>query len=55
MTISERIQRTDAQRHLPDNVIRLDEQRERRATPRWIEWTRENEKGGKDLTGRVAA
>lgn len=28
---------------------------ERRSEPRWITWTRENERGGKDLTNRSAA
>ena len=51
MTLTERITRIENGRRLPDNVIPFDQQRERRAVPRWIEWTRENEKRGKDLTG----
>lgn len=50
MTISQRIARVEAQRDLPNNVIQF-RLRERRQVPRWIEWTRENEKRGKDLTG----
>ena len=43
MTLTERITSIDSKRHLPDNVIRLDERRERRSVPRWLEWTRENQ------------
>jgi hypothetical protein len=53
VTISERIAKVEAANHLPDNVIRMDEARDRRTTPRWIEWTRENEKRGKDLSGYI--
>lgn len=28
---------------------------ERRQTPRWMQWTSQNERSGKDLTGAVAA
>ena len=52
MTLTERIASIEAQRRLHDNVIRLDVPRERRTTPRWIEWTRENEKRGKSLDNR---
>jgi hypothetical protein len=54
VTLSERIARTEAQQRLPDNLHRFDEVRERRSVPRWIEWTRENEKRGADLTGYIA-
>jgi hypothetical protein len=54
VTISERIAKVEAANHLPDNVIRMDEARDRRTTPRWIEWTQENEKRSvKDLTGYI--
>jgi hypothetical protein len=43
VTISERIAKVEAANHLPDNVIRMDEARDRRTTPRWIEWTRDNQ------------
>lgn len=55
-TLTERITRIDAKRHLPDNVIRLDERRERRDVPRWLEWTRENQSASvKDLTGYIGS
>ena len=54
MTLSERIARIEAQQHLPSNVTPITERRERRALPRWIEWTQENERRGKDLSGFVA-
>ena len=54
MTLSERIARIEAQQHLPSNVTPITERRERRQLPRWIEWTQENERRGKDLTGIVA-
>jgi hypothetical protein len=56
MTLTERIQRIEAERHLPDNVVPF-ERRERRQVPRWIEWTRENEQRGKalDMWGGDAA
>jgi hypothetical protein len=53
MTLSERIARIEAEQKLPTNIHRLDERPVRRATPRWLEWTRENEKRGADLTGYV--
>ena len=53
MTLSERIARIEAQQHLPSNVVPITERRERRALPRWIEWTQENERRGKDLSGLV--
>ena len=43
MTLTERIASIEAQRRLHDNVIRLDVPRERRTTPRWIEWSRANQ------------
>ena len=43
MTLSERIARIEAQQHLPSNVVPIAERRERRQTPRWIEWTKANE------------
>ena len=53
MTLSDRIARTDAQRDLPSNVIPFERQ-QRRQVPRWLEWTRENEKRSvKDLTGYI--
>lgn len=51
MDLYTRLSATDAQRHLPDNVVPL-ERRERRPVARWIEWTRENEKRGKSLDSR---
>lgn len=54
MTLSERIARIEAQQHLPTNVTPITERRERRAVPRWMEWTQENERRGKDLSGYVA-
>ena len=53
MSLTDRIARIDDHRHLPANVIRLDERPERRHTPRWLEWTRENQQRGKDMTGPV--
>jgi hypothetical protein len=53
MTLSERLRLIESKQHLPANVIRLDERRERRQTPRWLEWTQENEKRGKDYTGYI--
>jgi hypothetical protein len=53
MDLLERITSIDSKRHLPDNVIRLDERRDRRQTPRWIEWTQANERRGKDLSGYI--
>ena len=43
MRLSERIARIEAQQHLPANVVPIPEPRERRATPRWIQWTQENQ------------
>ena len=54
MRLSERIARIEAQQHLPANVVPIPEPRERRALPRWIQWTQENERRGKDLSGFVA-
>ena len=53
MTLTERIASIEDYRRAHDNVIRLDVPRERRTTPRWIEWTQENEKRGKDLSGYI--
>jgi hypothetical protein len=47
----QRIKDGPAERRLPDNLIRMDELRSRRAVPRWIEWTSQNERRGKDLSG----
>lgn len=53
MTLSERLRLIEAERRLPDNVVPFG-RREKRETPRWIEWTRANEKRSvKDLTGYV--
>lgn len=54
MTLTERIARIEAQQHLPSNVIPLSERRERRQLPRWIEWTQENQRRGKDLSGYIS-
>ena len=43
VTLTERIASIESYRRTRDNVIRLDAPRERRTTPRWIEWTRENQ------------
>ena len=51
MTLLERIQRIEAERHMPTNVQPMRAPKERRAEPRWMEWTRENEKRGADLSG----
>lgn len=53
MTLTERIASIEAHRRLRDNVIRLDVPRERRTTPRWLEWTQENQQRGKDLSGYI--
>jgi hypothetical protein len=53
MTLTERIASIEAYRRTHDNVIRLDAPRERRTTPRWIEWTQVNERRGKDLSGYI--
>jgi hypothetical protein len=53
MTLTERIASIEAYRRTHDNVIRLDAPRERRTTPRWMEWTNANEKRGKDLSGYI--
>ena len=56
MTLSERLRLIESQQHLPANVIRLDERRDRRQVPRWLEWTRENQKASvKDLTGYIGS
>jgi hypothetical protein len=53
MTLTDRIIHIDEARRLRDNVIPF-ERREKRQTPRWLEWTRENEKRSvKDLTGFI--
>ena len=52
MTIRERIAKVEAERHTPDNVIPF-RKPERRTTARWLEWTRENEQRGKDLSGYI--
>ena len=54
MTLSERIARIEAQQHLPKNIVPVDAPRERRAIPRWLEYTQANERRGKDLSGYVA-
>ena len=51
MTLTDRINRTDAQRHLPDNVVPM-ERVERRQIARWREIQME-QKTGKDLTGYI--
>lgn len=53
MTLIERIARTEAQQRLPSDLHRFDEPPVRRSVPRWIEWTRENEQRGSDLTGYI--
>lgn len=55
MTIRERIQQAEQQRHMPDNVVRI-ERPQRRTTARWLEWTREHQhevESGRDLTGYI--
>ena len=54
MRLSERIARIEAQQHLPANVVPIPEPHERRAVPRWLEYTQANERRGKDLSGFVA-
>ena len=55
MTLTERIISIDEARRLRDNVIPFERREQRRQTPRWLEWTRENQKASvKDLTGYIA-
>lgn len=51
MTLSERLKDHPTERRLPANVIPFRRPTERRAVPRWLEYTRQNEQRGKDLTG----
>ena len=51
MTISERITSLDEHRRLRDDVIRLDERRERRAPQRWWEKAQANQLVSKEYTG----
>ena len=52
MTGPDRIKQVDNDTHLPTNVHPITERPARRATPRWLEWSRENQQT-KDLTGRI--
>lgn len=55
MTLTERIAKAEAERHLPTNVVPF-RRDERRTVSRWIEWSREhqNERNvGQDLTGYI--
>ena len=51
MTISQRITSIDAHRRLRDNVIRLDDRRERREPQKWWEKAQANQLVRKDTTG----
>jgi hypothetical protein len=55
VTIQERIARIDDYRRVHDNVIRLDEQRERRAPQKWWEKAEANQLVNKDFTSGDAA
>lgn len=50
MTIQERITRIDEYRRVHDNVIRLDQQRERRAPQKWWEKAQAGQLVHKDYT-----
>ena len=53
MSFTERLAKADP-RHMPDNVVPMQRRPERRATPRWMEWTREHQSernASADLTG----
>lgn len=49
MTLTERLAKTEDERHMPSNVVPLTDRPVRRAVPRWIEYTREQENRGKSL------
>ena len=51
MTISQRITSIDAHRRLRDNVIRLDDRRERREPQKWWEKAQANQLVSKEYTG----
>ena len=51
MTVSERLKDHPVERRLPANVIPFRRPTERRAVPRWLEYTRQSEQRGKDLSG----
>ena len=50
MNLTERINREPERRQSDVQPVV-----ERRKVPRWMEWTRDNQRSGKDLTGTVAA
>jgi hypothetical protein len=52
------LDRINDRREATDKIVPMVERRggDERRVPRWITWTRENEKAGaKDMTGRIAA
>lgn len=51
VTLTERITSIEAHRRLHDNVIRLDERRERREPQKWWEKAQAGQLVRKDLTG----
>ena len=51
MNATDRITRIDSYRHLPDNVIRLDERREKREPQKWWEKAQAGQLVRKDMTG----
>lgn len=54
MTLTERIQRIEAERRLPDNVVPM-ARRERRAPQKWWEKAQAGQLVNKDFTGGEAA
>lgn len=55
MTVLERIESIEAHRRLRDNVVRLDDERERRAPQKWWEKAEAGQLVTKDMTGPGAA
>lgn len=53
MTLSERLKDHPIERRLPANVVPFRRPTERRAVPRWLEYTRQSEQRGKDLSGQL--
>ena len=51
LTLTERITSIDAHRRLRDNVIRLDDRRERREPQKWWEKAQVNQLVSKEYTG----
>jgi hypothetical protein len=52
MDLRERITSIDSRRHLPDNVIRFDDRREKREPQKWWEKAQAGQLVRKDFTGQ---